>query len=322
MRWLIGALLLASEGSATAQPAAPVSPVPPMTPALTQATQLLELGDFEKALQRLDAALRSTAAPAEQAQLHLTRGRCLLALSKRAQALAAFTLALEQDVGLEPGDWASPDVVDLFEEARASFPGTLVVNVKGEAAVRVDARNLGPAPLTTQLRHGEHLVEAVAPDGRRGRQTVQVRAGRGAEVTLELSEAAPQPTAGSSVTTDAPTVGRPPGPTPSRAPAVTTVIGGSVLVLGGAVGLGWALSVWSRAQAQRVDQSPMTQPQVTAAEFDAARTAYVVSLVALGVGAATAAVGGWLLARAPSSVTVGLAPIAGGHVLFACGDFW
>ena len=107
-------------------------------------------------------------------------------------------------------------------------------------------------------------------------------------------------------------------PSPTRAPALVAVVGGSVLVAGGAVALGWTLNVYSRAQSQRVGQ-PAAPLAVTRAEFDTARMLYPMSLVALGVGAVSIGVGSFLIARRP--VTVGVVTTGDGALLTASGAF-
>lgn len=293
MRWLLVVVLLSAASAALAQPAA-----------LTEASQLLAEGEFARALKKLDAAVKRTSVPTELAALQLTRARCLLALSRRPQALAAFTAALEHDVTIEPGDDASPDALALFDEARSAFPGTLAVTVDADATVRVDGRDLGPAPLKVQLRHGAYDVEAIAADGRSARQTVQVRAGRPVDLALNLPP--PAPPAGSP--TPAPVVAAPPAT--DGAPLATTRegpprsrVGWIPLGAGVAVTAAGGVSLWqARVQHDRLTNT--TLPPLSTAEEQSAistgKTLQTVGWIGVGVGAAAAVAGVVLLALPPA----------------------
>lgn len=292
MRWLLVVVLLSGASAAFAQPLA-----------LTEASRLLAEGEFGRALKKLDAAVKRTTVPEDLAALQLARGRCLLALSRRPQALEAFTAALQHDVTIEPGEDASPDALALFDEARAAFPGTLAVTVDGEANVHVDGRDLGPAPLKLQLRHGAHEVEAITSDGRSARQTVQVLAGRPIDVALVLPApvlVAPSP---------APVVAAPRSDSPAisarEAPARSRV---GWIPLGAGVGVAAAggVSLWqARVQYDRLT-SP-TQAPLTADEEQSAvstgKTLQTVGWIGVGVGAAAAVAGVVILALPPASAS-------------------
>lgn len=291
MRWLLVVVLLSEASAAFAQPAA-----------LTEASRLLAEGEFGRALKKLDAAVKRTTVPAELAALQLARGRCLLALSRRPQALEAFTTALQHDVTIAPGEDASPDALALFDEARAAFPGTLAVTVDGEANVHVDGRDLGPAPLKLQLRHGTHEVEAIASDGRSAHQAVQVLAGRPVEVALVLPPAAPvlaTPSPAPVVTaprTDSPALSAREAPARSRAGWIPLGAGVVVAAAGG-------VSLWqARVQYDRLTGT--TQPPLSADEEQSAvstgKTLQTVGWIGVGVGAAAAVAGVVMLALPPA----------------------
>lgn len=291
MRWLLVVLLLSGASPAFAQPTA-----------LTEATRLLAEGEFERALKKLDAAVKRTTVPAELAALQLTRGKCLLALSRRPQALAAFTAALQHDVSIEPGEDASPDALALFDEARAAFPGTVAVTVDGEAHVRVDGRDLGPAPLKLQLRHGDHQVEAIAPDGRSARQVVEVRAGLPLDVALALPPPTP-PTASAGVTE--PPLASDPGPlaTEREGPRRSRV-GWIPLGAGVVVAAAGGVSLWqARVQYDRLSDPsrPPLTPDEERSAVSTGKTLQTVGWVGVGLGAAAAVAGAVLLALPPST---------------------
>lgn len=269
---------------------------------LVQARSAMAEGEFERALKKIELALRRPTGPGEAAQLLLLRGQALFALGKAEPARAAFLAALQQDPTLElDPSRTNPDALRLFEGARASIPSTLAVTVTGgEATLHVDDRDLGPAPLQTQLAGGPHVIVALARDGRRAHKEVTTRPGLRLEVALELPpvEASPPPLVASEVAPEPaglPVVQRQ-SPGVARSAGLGALIGGAVLAGAGGVMLWQAHVHYERLVST-------TLPALTAEEeASAARSgALLQSLgwVGVGVGVAAAAVGAGLLALPP-----------------------
>jgi hypothetical protein len=148
-------------------------------------------GEFERALDKAEKALKTTTDATELGQLHLLRAQAFLALGQSDRARAAFGLAVQKDptVSLDKGK-ANPDAVKLLEQVRGETPATLVVLVKAgdDAEVAVDDKHLGPAPLQTQVPGGVHVVLARGVDGRTTRVEMQVPPGRKVVLELELNK--------------------------------------------------------------------------------------------------------------------------------------
>jgi hypothetical protein len=302
--WCGGAL--ASAKPPTARPSA-----------LVEVKKDMAAGEFERALKKLDAALKKSTDSAEQAQLQLTRGEALFALGTPDKAKAAFTAALQKDPEAELDvSRASPDAVKLFDKARAELPATLTITVVGgEANVSVDDKDLGPAPLTLQLEGGRHLVDAKGAGQRVAHREVTLTAGRKLALNLELAvplpefkSAPPQQPSPFLSPAELPlvTTTEAAPPTGSFAPWVVVGVGGAALITG-AVFTGLAGVEFGNATSDPYRTSH------TAAEVLQTRAAYqrdvVLGPVLLGAGAAIA-VGGvlWHLlgGTAPPPVALGV----------------
>lgn len=282
-------------------------------PAAEEATKLLFDGEFTRALHVVDTALGKTKDSGQAARLLLLRGQCLLALGRAEQAQAAFVAALKKDVTAElDAATANPDALELFDQARQGFPGRLSIAVaSGQASVRVDGKSHGPAPLTLELPAGPHVVEATAPDGKRARAEVDVKAGRRLEVVLPWPAAAAPP-ADAPVAVAPPTPTPTPGPAPGDAPArpAATVSAGTPrshlgwIPLGAGVavaGVGGILLWQAEVRYQRLANG--TEPLTPDEEWDAVDRGPVLQTlgwVGLGLGAAAIATGAVLLALPPS----------------------
>lgn len=284
--------------------AAPAFAQAAVNDSLAAATRWMAEGEFERALARLDTALARAKEPGSLARLQLARGQCLLALTRRDKALEAFTAALRHDVSVElPAD-AGPDTLEVFEKARAAFPGTMVVTVDGDAIVRIDERNLGPAPLTTRLPPGSHVIEATTTDGRSERQTVQVKAG--ASLSVKLVVAAPprplEPAPPPVVEAPRPALPAPvvvqvssPVATRSRAGWIPVGVGAAAVVAGG-------VSLW-QARVQYTRLGDASRPPLSAEEEQSAvrtgTTLQTLGWIGVGAGVAAAATGVVMLVLPP-----------------------
>jgi len=268
---------------------------------LVEAKKDFAEGDFERAVKKLDAALKKSKDPAEAAQLQLLRAQCLIGLGKTDAARAAFTGALQKDPAIElDASRASPDAMSLFDQARAALPATIAVKVTGGAAtLRIDGKDFGPAPLTTQLPPGPHVFEARASDGRSAKKELTANAGRKLEVELPLEAElkSPAPVAAEETKPPPQPVEAPPGPMPTvaarterRAPMIALV----PLAAGVAITAVGAVLLWqARSQYSRLED--MTGPAVTPDEEQTllknGPLMQTVGWVAVGVGCAAAVAG-------------------------------
>ena len=294
-------------------------------------------GDFEQVVKKVDAALKKATESTEIAQLQVLRAQALLALGQSDKARAAFGAAVQRDPTVElDASHASPDAVRMLNRVRGELPATLVVLVKAghDADVAVDDKDLGPAPLQTQVPGGVHVVLAKGADGRTTRVEAQVPPGRKVVLELELKpgagvksvavapppEAFPAPgtagTAGRSADGKAaevsqPVVLRPVEPEVSRAmPAVRPAsmglwIGGGVVAIAGAVAL-WQAGV----QYERLNNptGATFAPGEGEAVARTGQTLQSLGWVGVGAGLLAAGAGGllWWLDWRASAPKVGL----------------
>lgn len=297
-------------------------------------------GDFEQVVKKVDAALKKATESTEIAQLQVLRAQALLALGQSDKARAAFGAAVQKDPTVElDASHASPDAVRMLDRVRGELPATLVVLVKAghDADVAVDDKDLGPAPLQTQVPGGVHVVLAKGADGRTTRVEAQVPPGRKVVLELELKpgagvksvavapprEALPSPgtagTAGASGTSadgtvaevSQPVVLQPVEPEVSRAmPAVRPAsmglwIGGGVVAIAGAVAL-WQAGV----QYERLNNptGATFAPGEGEAVARTGQTLQALGWVGVGAGLLAAGAGGllWWLDWRASAPKVGL----------------
>ncbi|ATB38133.1 hypothetical protein CYFUS_003564 [Cystobacter fuscus] len=156
---------------------------------LDAALEALSEGDFESALSRVDAGLKTTRDETEIARLHLVRGEAYAALRRYSQMEASFARALESDpdVRLDP-ERVQPTVVTLFESLRERLRGELAVEVDPSGArLLLDGQPLGQAPWRGPVPIGTHTLDV--GEGRTSLQ-VKVRAGRTEQVRVVLPPAA------------------------------------------------------------------------------------------------------------------------------------
>jgi len=293
-------------------------------------------GEFETAVKKADAALKKATDAGEQAALHVLRAQALLALGQVDKARAAFLAAVQKDPTIElDAARASPDAVRLLDRVRSELPATLVVRVKaGEADVAIDDKDLGPAPLQTQVPGGVHVVLARGSDGRTTRVEARVPPGRKVVLEMELSgprksadapkkEPGGAPDEQTSHAVTQPVVLEPVGPTepsvatrvsPLRPVGLGLVIGGGIVLVAGGVALGLMLDPWNKLHDSSL---PALSPGEGATLAATGNTLQIIGWVGVGVGAAAAATGGYLWWRdaQASRPTVTMAPIPGGAMV-------
>lgn len=175
--------------------AAPGARPRPVGSRLQVAQQQYNRGEFDAALQVLDAAAKDTRDERTLGRIHLLRGQCYAALRDAARSEEALVRALDADpeAALDP-ERVDPTLVQQLEDLRARTRGELRVRVnRAGARVLVDGRPMGVAPLRTALPIGRHTVEARSADGRqRDMEQALVYAGRTSEVALTLPESVPE----------------------------------------------------------------------------------------------------------------------------------
>ncbi len=286
-------------------------------------------GDFEQVIKKVDAALKKATESTEIAQLQVLRAQALLALGQADKARAAFGVAVQRDPTVElDAAHASPDAVRLLEKVRAELPATLVVLVKAgyDADVAVDDKELGPAPLQTQVQGGVHVVLAKGGDGRTTRVEAQVPPGRKVVLELELELKKPGVVApakvvgpprdaraersvdGKAAEVSRPVVLQPIEPEVSQAMPVRPAslglwIGGGVVAIAGVVALVQAGVIYGR-----LNGSGTFGPGEGESLAATGQTLQALGWVGVSVGVVAAGVGTllWWLDSRPSAPKVGL----------------
>lgn len=325
-RALVLACALGCCTAAAATPAAKKAPV-------AELKRDFASGEFERVIKKADVALKAATDPLEIAQLQLWRGQALLALGKEDLAKAAFTRAVEASGEVElDAQRASPDALRAFEQARATVPATLAVKVAGgDATVKVDGKEVGPAPLVLQLPGGKHVVEARGPGELVARREVELLPGRRLEAALELK--VPEPGPAPPPVVEAPPqpkpepqpVGVEPRPvvaSPQPAPASPSRVGLAPLIGGLALGAAGGVMLWqARVMYDALNgDGPALTPDQEASARSTGPLLQALGWTAVGVGAAAAVAGVVMLAFAPSSpvqVSLFVTPGASGFTVSA-----
>ncbi len=94
----------------------------------------------------------------------------------------------------------------------------------------------------------------------------------------------------------------------TRGAGIALIVGGSVLAVAGAVGLGWSGATYGALQAQRINVLPPST-YVSRADYEALKWAYPVSWVGVGVGVASIITGSVLAAKKqPVTLTPSVGP--------------
>ncbi len=167
---------------------------------LADAQRLFDAGDFDGALKKLDAGLRSEPPAPQRAQLQLARARCFSALRRNAELEPALEAALESDPTLKPGDDVSPSFRTTFEQLRVRLAAVVtVVTDSPGAAVRIDDALIGRTPLDTRLPVGRYRIAVIDETGQEltrdvlvaPRQPQTVRIARGAKPAAVAAPAEP-----------------------------------------------------------------------------------------------------------------------------------
>lgn len=128
-----------------------------------------EAGDFEGALQVLDAAVKSDPTAVRRGELHLARARCLNALRRNTELDPALEAALRADPTLSVGTDDSPGFRATFERMRSRLAGTIVIETQPPGgAVKVDGALVGRAPVTQLLPVGRYRVSVLDDAGNEG----------------------------------------------------------------------------------------------------------------------------------------------------------
>lgn len=135
--------------------------------------------------------------------------------SPEAAGLLALAIALDPARPITIAEF-SPDVVSAVDAVRAAPPGALArLHIRASpagAAVTVDGRAVGPAPVDVELARGEHLVVVRAPAHRAAVERVTLDGERAVELALAPDAEASRLAAGA-----------PPGLAPEAAQALVDV---------------------------------------------------------------------------------------------------
>lgn len=165
--------------------------------AAPDAQALFDAGDFDAALTRIDASLKSTANRPARASLQLLRARCLAALRRNVEVEPAMEAALDEDPTAQFSDDISPGLRATLERTKARLAGTVQIDSDPKGlAVRVNGALVGSAPVTQLLPVGRYELSSLDAAGNPAATRTLVVAPRSEQrVMLEASAPAPLPVA-------------------------------------------------------------------------------------------------------------------------------
>ncbi len=143
----------------------------------------LKVAKFNRALRAFKKARRLAKDPALKAQVNLQLGLTHGVLGQKARAKKAFRASLKAAPGLTFNrEETKESVIALYDAVRQTMKGTIAITTdRKTAAVSIDGKNMGAAPLDRELLVGKHVVVATDGDG-----LYRVEA----EVLVELDKAA------------------------------------------------------------------------------------------------------------------------------------
>ena len=172
-----------------------------------QASQArFEAGDFEGALQVLDAAVKSDPSLPRRGEVHLARARCLAALRRNTELDPALEAALRADPTLAAGADDSPGFRATFERMRARLAGTVVIESQPPgSAVKVDGALVGRAPVTQLLPVGRYRLSVLDDSGNES-AALEIVVSAQLTQTVRLVAAAAPPKTGPAPVATAPTI--------------------------------------------------------------------------------------------------------------------
>lgn len=127
----------------------------------------LKVAKFNRALRAFKAARKQASDPGLRAKVNLYLGITHGVLGNKKKAAGAFRASLEADPGLNfPRAEIKESVIAIYDQARASMKGTLLVKADREGAVVVlDGKEAGKAPLDRELPVGRYTVLVRSADG-------------------------------------------------------------------------------------------------------------------------------------------------------------
>ena len=150
-----------------------------------------EQGEFENALAELQSAIDATDEHRDLARAHLLRARCYAGLGDSEKMKDAFTSVLEHDplIELDP-DALSPTLIAAVENLKETLRVEISIRTNRPGAlVLLDGRNIGVAPLRTDVPIGRHEFELRDPSGLlTAKETALIRARQSHELYIPLEE--------------------------------------------------------------------------------------------------------------------------------------
>lgn len=184
------------------------------SPDLARGVRLVEEGDFEEAIEELDALVRqiktSPVRGSELTQAYLYLGVAYVGLGHERLARARFLEALSHDKTAAIAEDQSPKVLQLFRQALNELKGgaragsesgapeaflrpppaqgLLQIAVRPWAEVMLDGANVGLTPFRKiPARPGAHAVKLLHPGFEPWERTVSVKAGEVTRLIIDLS---------------------------------------------------------------------------------------------------------------------------------------
>ena len=125
-----------------------------------------ESGEFENALSELAAAINDTDDDDNLAKAHTLKALCYAGLGNMEAVKESFTDALEHEPAIKlDADAVSPEVVEILEKLKTTLHA--YVSIKSNrpgVMIFIDGRNMGIAPLRTEVAIGVHEFELRDPE--------------------------------------------------------------------------------------------------------------------------------------------------------------
>lgn len=162
---------------------------------LAEARRLFEALDYERAVPALDLAIaelepRLAAEPPARALLasaYEMRARARFGLGDAAGTSGDFKRLLTIAPAHKLAGQVSPRVVSIFEEARKTTVGLIVLKLEpNEADFQLDGARLTPGSEPLPLTAGSHTISGARPGYRTASQTFTLEAGAAQDVALTL----------------------------------------------------------------------------------------------------------------------------------------
>lgn len=171
-----------------------VAAQPSPTPSLDRAARLFSQGEFEEALEVLDALAKEPLGDPTLAQIHVLRAQVLAGLKRPRDSAAALIDALNHDpeLTLDPAT-VRPSLVAQLATLRRDLRGELVVRSPEGSTLFLNGAPLAGTSSRQQVPIGRHDVTVTFPGGRTAARQIVVRPQRTHEVVFVADPSAEPP---------------------------------------------------------------------------------------------------------------------------------